>query len=199
MKEEIYVITLLPEDNTLEQLNSVKNFFYANDFKFKRKISTSNSHVTISELIKPQSWDLFEIELRAVLSRFAKIKANVVSVTDEIKITEKYPGGEGWVSLLFDDEHIKKIYLSVEEFLDNNGLSRNKDYVDSIVKLSGKNLGIFDCIANHLNLCNHCRPEKAKEAKDYIENNVPKEIVFDKVVVRNKNSEEEIFRFCLPS
>lgn len=197
--EDTYIITLLPEDNALKQLNDVKNYFYANNFKFKHKVSTSNSHITVSECKAPGSWKKFKEDFPKTISSLNAIQAKVQKITDEIKITENHPDGEGWVALLFDDNNIKKLFNKLENYLDDQKISLNNEYIDAIKTERGKKLEAFDCIANHLNLCNHCRPEKAKEAKDYVEKNISKEITFDKIVVRHKNSEEEITRYYLPN
>ena len=195
--EDAYIITLVPEDNTLKLLDDVKSYFYANDFKFKRKVNASNSHITISECKEPVSWKKFKEDLLIITSNFYAIEATVQRITDEIKFTEKHPDGEGWVALLFDDENIKKLFYKLENYLDDQTISLNNEYIDAIRTERCEQLEIFDCIANHLNLCNHCRPEKIMDAKGYIEKSVPKNIIFDKIVIYSKNNEEEIIRLHL--
>lgn len=44
---------------------------------------------------------------------------------------------------------------------------------------------VLDYTANHMNICNYATPEKTHEAKCLIEQNTPKEIVFDTIALRN--------------
>jgi hypothetical protein len=83
------------------------------------------------------------------------------------------------------------LYYRIDELLTTHGVNQNLAYVDAIRAIKGDYLATFDCIANHINLCNRCRPEKVAEAKVYIAERIPPQITFDRLIVRNTASDEE--------
>lgn len=65
------------------------------------------------------------------------------------------------------------------------GSDDTQHYIDSIKALDLAH-GPRDCIANHMNIANCCRPERTEEAADYVKSHVPAEIRMARVALRRK-------------
>ena len=43
-----YTIVALPEDNVLKELQSIRNFFYENNFRYYNKPVSDKAHISLS-------------------------------------------------------------------------------------------------------------------------------------------------------
>lgn len=193
-----YVINLLPSEADDALLTDLKHYFYSNDFKYVRKGIPSRPHLTIAKFSQPNDWASFVAELTQLLEQRGRITAKIDRIANEITKTQPYPEGEGWVALVFNDSDIQSLYYAIDELLGRHGINGNSSYINAIRAIKGDHLTTFDCIANHINLCNHCKPGKVTEATQYIEGKVPESITFDRIIIRRANTDEEDVRLELP-
>lgn len=193
--QDSFVINLIPCSEHDELLTNLKEYFYSQDFKYTSKGLPSRPHLTIAKFTAPKDMTALIQDLSEVLATQSTIVAKVDSIADEIKSTPKYPDGEGWVALLFNDEHIKTLYYNLNELLDKHGCNTNSGYIEAIKQIKGEHLQTFDCIANHINICNRCKPEKVTIAKAYIQSLIPTHICFDRLIIRCTITEEEDVRY----
>lgn len=194
---ESYVINLIPCEADRAILAAIKEYFYLHDFKYTTKRSYSPPHLTVAKLWRPKSWDDFSRALTERLGTQEAIVAPVAQISDEVTRTARHPDGEGWVALVFSDPAIHKLYFSLDNLLNEYECSGSESYIQAIRDIKGDHLSSFDCIANHINMCNHCKPEKVHEARQYILGYAPKVITFDTLVIRLAMSDEEDIRFEL--
>ena len=62
------------------------------------------------------------------------------------------------------------------------GINRNSEYISNVKRIEKKE---NEFIANHINLSNYTRREKADECWNYFNKRLPKKIVFDTLALRD--------------
>jgi hypothetical protein len=45
-----YLVVALPEDKTLEELQSIRDYFYQNDFRYHNKPCSDKAHITLARI-----------------------------------------------------------------------------------------------------------------------------------------------------
>lgn len=60
-----YTIVALPEDNVLKELQSIRNFFYENNFRYQNKPVSDKAHISLS-VINDNLTDLFISKLTKI-------------------------------------------------------------------------------------------------------------------------------------
>lgn len=186
-KIDFYIVAL-PKADDIEKLNKLRNYFYVNNFRYANKPNKSDAHITLAQGICEE----FQIDsLRSIFESSIKnwkpFKVSYTRITSDKRgpVPGKCEYENAWVALLFDDQRLRKLSEQIDSVLDEQKMSVTSEYVSKIVTdlYSGENLN-REVIANHINLCNYCRPEKAKEAVALIENKAPKEITIDRIAYR---------------
>jgi len=76
----------------------------------------------------------------------------------------------------------EELYKQVEKVIDQMGINRNSEYISNVKRIEKKE---NEFIANHINLSNYTRREKADECWNYFNKRLPKKIVFDTLALRD--------------
>lgn len=178
-----YHIVAIPQEKDLKILNKLRNYIYLNNYRFKNKPITSDTHITISEIDIEES--RIE-ELKNVLSKTIKhIPFELTDTEWEVVKENKEPNCKQdkpytWIALKFPQ--IKKLYAEVDSITRDMSINGNQRYIDN-VKIIEKKEG--DYIGNHINLSNYTRREKANECWQYFKDNLPNKITFNKIALRD--------------
>ena len=201
----VYHIVLIPEKSQRDILNNLKNKLYIWWYRYSTKPSSSDIHISLNQISFDDSWLISTIkeETIKIAKKHKPFSLPYIEVTDKIytetknkELNQKYPNWWWWVSLLFENKDnelwsLTKELITIAKWLHIDDIV---SYIDKIKSLKNKNErtdNILDHTANHMNICNYALPEKTKEAKSMIEKNIPKEIRFDTLALRNSNWENE--------
>lgn len=195
--QETFVVNLIPEGSDDKMLDNLKAYFYTHDFKFTNKGTHSRPHLTIGKFYPGNKWEELKKEIERIVVSYERLTVPIARVSHEITQTAAHPNGEGWVALVFDSQQIKDLYYQFDDLFTRYEVNGNADYIEAIQNIKGKHLSTFDCIANHINICNRCRPERVAEARDYILDAVPSQLTFGRIIVRNATTEDEDVRLDL--
>ncbi len=182
-----YTLVALPEINTKNKLNKLKEYFYTHDFRYYNKNEISDVHLTLSKVLINESQEQLLKNLIVNLIKDSKpFEVTPQTISTEIKPpSNKYPHGHAWISMLFKDEQLKILFNKIDQFLTKNNWNGNQEYVQKIQEIENNfNLTANDCIANHLNLCNYARPDMAEKAKQLINQEAPKQFLIDTIALR---------------
>ena len=103
-----YTIVALPEDNVLKELQSIRNFFYENIFRYHNKSVSDLAHISLS-VINDNLTDWFISDLTESFEweKFFNLSNFVVHIEEHKRIfdvpekKEKYPDWCGRFTLLF--------------------------------------------------------------------------------------------------
>ncbi len=187
-----FTIVSLPSEPTFSTLNLLKSYFYLNDFRFKNKPNNSVVHLTLCEGSCLEN-QIKEIEglVFTEIKNSQPITSNYKRVTADIRgpVKDKCDFENAWISILFDDENLLNLSNRIDDILKKLNVSSTSEYIKKILE-NVENTNKNNVIANHINICNYARPEKALEAKEKIESSIKKEIVFDKIAFRYDNTGE---------
>lgn len=196
-----YTIVALPKDPYLIKLNTIKNYFYLNNFRYTIKTCQENAHITLLQL----DWDIPDTLEEDIKHLLKKEKINLIwdfsIVLQEhtwiYKFPEwanKYPKWCGRFTLFFpNNQQFIKIAQKIRKLTIKLGIDISLKYAQNIANAQGystENLNIFNYLANHMNICNYIRLEKMKEAESFFKENFQDtKILFDKIaLVDNKQN-----------
>lgn len=190
-----YTIVALPKDEYLIKLNTIKNYFYLNNFRYTIKTCQENAHITLLEL----DWDIPDTLEEDIKHLLKKEKINLIwdfsIVLQEhtwiYKFPEwadKYPKWCGRFALFFpNNQQFIKIAQKIRKLTIKLGIDISLKYAQNIANTQGcrtENLNIFNYLANHMNICNYIRLEKMKEAESFFKENFQDtKIPFDKIAL----------------
>lgn len=196
-----YTIVALPKDPYLIKLNTIKNYFYLNNFRYAIKTCQENAHITLLQL----DWDIPDTLEEDIKHLLKKEKINLIwdfsIVLQEHtwihkfpEWTDKYPKWCGRFTLFFpNNQQFIKIAQKIRKLTIKLGIDISLKYAQNIANAQGystENLNIFNYLANHMNICNYIRLEKMKEAESFFKENFQDtKIPFDKIaLVDNKQN-----------
>lgn len=196
-----YTIVALPKDPYLIKLNTIKNYFYLNNFRYTIKTCQENAHITLLQL----DWDIPDTLEEDIKHLLKKEKINLIwdfsIVLQEhtwiYKFPEwanKYPKWCGRFTLFFpNNQQFIKIAQKIRKLTIKLGIDISLKYAQNIANAQDyptENLNIFNYLANHMNICNYIRLDKMKEAKSFFKENFQDtKIPFDKIaLVDNKQN-----------
>ena len=192
-----YTIVALPKDEYLIKLNTIKNYFYLNNFRYTIKTCQENAHITLLQL----DWDIPDTLEEDIKHLLKKEKINLIwdfsIVLQEhswiYKFPEwadKYPKWCGRFALFFpNNQQFIKIAQKIRKLTIKLGIDISLKYAQNIANAQGcptENLNIFNYLANHMNIYNYIRLEKMKEAESFFKENFQDtKILFDKIALVN--------------
>ena len=196
-----YTIVALPKDPYLIKLNTIKNYFYLNNFRYTIKTCQENAHITLLQL----DWDIPDTLEEDIKHLLKKEKINLIwdfsIVLQEhtwiYKFPEwanKYPKWCGRFTLFFpNNQQFIKIAQKIRKLTIKLGIDISLKYAQNIANAQDyptENLNIFNYLANHMNICNYIRLDKMKEAESFFKENFQDtKILFDKIaLVDNKQN-----------
>jgi len=197
-----YTLVALPQNDILEKLNNIRNYLYNNWFRYTNKPLKDNSHITLAQVeisdinkmeeIKNQfqkqlqnQWK-FKITYKEVINREHK------RIYDRPEFLAKYPNWCSRIALLFEDKNLKElaqklIAYSKELWIDTTYLYA-KDIATSQWKIIEKK-NCIEYVADHINICNYARLEKAGEAREYFIEEFKGDIIIDKIWLVSETKE----------
>ncbi len=179
----IYHIVAIPKKEDLEIINNLRNYIYQNDFRFKNKPLGSDTHMTIAEAdIDDTHIDILKKKL------LDNIEALPFSLgEDEWVLTREDKGPNykqenpyTWIALKFPKR--EALFREVESVIEDMEINRNQEYISNARKIENKE---DEYIANHVNLSNYTRREKADECWEYFNQNLPKKMEFNVLALRD--------------
>ena len=196
-----YTIVALPKDPYLIKLNTIKNYFYLNNFRYTIKTCQENAHITLLQL----DWDIPDTLEEDIKHLLKKEKINLIwdfsIVLQEHtwihkfpEWADKYPKWCGRFTLFFpNNQQFIKIAQKIRKLTIKLGIDISLKYAQNIANAQGyptENLNIFNYLANHMNICNYIRLEKMKEAESFFKEKFQyTKIPFDKIaLVDNKQN-----------
>jgi hypothetical protein len=185
-------IVALPRQDILNKLNDLRDYFYLNNFRFTNKPNKSDAHITLVQgTCEKSQIEELKVHFEHTLDNWKPFQVSYTKVTSDRRgpVADKCEYDNCWVALLFDDEDLKRLGREADSVLREQNVSTTAEYTSKI--LSGLYIGRElqrDVIANHINLCNHCRPEKASEVVELIEKVVPKDIAIDRIAFRRTDA-----------
>ena len=196
-----YTIVALPKDPYLIKLNTIKNYFYLNNFRYTIKTCQENAHITLLQL----DWDIPDTLEEDIKHLLKKEKINLIwdfsIVLQEhtwiYKFPEwanKYPKWCGRFTLFFpNNQQFIKIAQKIRKLTIKLGIDISLKYAQNIANAQGyptENLNIFNYLANHMNICNYIRLDKMKEAESFFKEKFQyTKIPFDKIaLIDNKQN-----------
>lgn len=84
----------------------------------------------------------------------------------------------------------EELYTQVEKVINQMGINRNNEYISNVKRIEKKENKF---IANHINLSNHTRREKANKCWNFLNKRLSKKIVFDTLALRDLD-ENHLFK-----
>ncbi len=196
-----YTIVALPKDQYLIKLNTIKNYFYLNNFRYTIKTCQENAHITLLQL----DWDIPDTLEEDIKHLLKKEKINLIwdfsIVLQEhtwiYKFPEwadKYPKWCGRFALFFpNNQQFIKIAQKIRKLTIKLGIDISLKYAQNIANAQGystENLNIFNYLANHMNICNYIRLDRMKEAESFFKEKFQyTKILFDRIaLIDNKQN-----------
>ena len=184
----IYHIVAIPEEKDLKHLNNLRNYIYTNDFRYKNKPLNSGTHITLTEVniddIKRLQTKLESISdtLEPFIIYDSEWELTKKDMEPNYKINKPYT----WIALKFSQR--KEIYTQLDRITKDMGINNNDNYINKVKRISGL-VNDQECIANHINLANYTKREKADECWNYFKENLPNSLYFNKIALRDQGGE----------
>jgi hypothetical protein len=191
-----YTIVALPEQGALQTLNEIRRYLYTNDYRYSNQPPVNDVHITLAQAeIAEGNLEVLQESLKAKLETLPSFEISYAYVTDKVHpANEKYPQGSAWISLYFEDPQLQALARLIDSHLLAERISTTKEYVAELGL--DPNEDLYSKIADHLNLCNYARVEKAAEAKKYVEDNAPRNFRINTVALRDSTG-KVIWKFGL--
>ena len=181
-------IVAIPTNKDLEYLNSLRLYIYENDFRFSNKSSVSDTHITLSEISLEEA-QIQNLE-ESIKNNLSNLKGFTIS-KEEWTLTkeDKEPNYRSdkpytWIALKFSQR--KDLFLELERITNELEINNNDEYIKNVKNIE-EDIKDNECLANHMNLSNYTRREKADECWNYFNNKLPNKITFDKIALRSED------------
>lgn len=199
-----YSIVALPEDNVLNELQSIRNYFYNNNFRYNNKPVSDLAHISLSvvddnlsEWFVSELTENFKWEKSFTLSDFIVHTEEHKRIFDIPEKKEKYPNWCWWFTILFpNDEHLVNTSKKIIAIADKYWIDETSEYAHTMARYERKDINkinIHDFIANHMNICNYIRLEKMEEAKILFESEFAhSSFLIDRIWIRKLDKTGEI-------
>ena len=169
-------IVAVPREEDLKLLNNLRDYIYHNDYRFKNKPLSSDTHLTLAEI----ELDEDRVpELKRKLSReisempFTLTEDEWILTKEDKEANYKVNKPYTWIALKFPQR--KNLYQEIDILTAEMDINRNKGYIENVKRIES-NSGEY--IGNHINLANYTRRDKANECWEYFNSKLPKKIVF---------------------
>jgi len=181
-------IVAIPTNKDLEYLNSLRLYIYENDFRFNNKSSVSDTHITLSE-VSLEETQIQNLE-ESIKNNIFNLKTFAISKEEWTLTNEpKEPNYRSdqpytWIALKFPQR--KDLYLELERVTNELGINNNEEYIKNVKRIE-EHIKDSECLANHMNLSNYTRREKADECWNYFNNKLRNQITFDKIALRSED------------
>lgn len=184
----IYHIIALPNEENLTRLNNIRHYLYTNGFRYSVDPPKNDVHITLAQINSSDDEAFIQNNLRDLINNelkdIKKFEIESDHITNNKKTPDaKYPNGNVWIALYFKDNILKKMAQNIDGILKGLNISTTEDYIAPFRTNSSED--IYDLTANHMNLCNYARPERAQKAKEYILQTAPKNFFIDKIALRD--------------
>jgi hypothetical protein len=179
----IYHLVVIPKKEDLEILNNLRNYISQNNFRFKNKPISSDTHMTIAEVdIEDYSINTLKDILTSSITAlpFSITEDEWILTKEEKEPNYKQDNPYTWIAIKIPKR--EELYKQVEKVIDQMGINRNSEYISNVKRIEKKE---NEFIANHINLSNYTRREKADECWNYFNKRLPKKIVFDTLALRD--------------
>jgi len=201
----IYHIVALPQDKQKTQLNQLKNRLYTWWYRYSNKPNSSDVHVSLIQVSFEDEWMINILKnqilnLSKIYKRFSlpytEITDKINNKTENAELSKNYQNWRWWVSMLFENKD-NQLWIITQECIkicDKLWINDINSYIENIKTVKPKSKwtdNVLDYTANHMNICNYALPQKTKEAKTIVEEQAPKEIIFDTLALRNRDGKYE--------
>jgi len=191
-----YLVVALPENTILQELQSIRNFFYQNNFRYHNKPCKDIAHITLAKISSNiNNWFIealegsLENEKQFMLTNFyTHTQEHLWSRQSQWK--EKYPDWCWWFAVLFpNNRNLVNISNNIINVARNHGIDESYDYAHNIANLSTNdisNVNSLKYLANHMNICNHIRLDRMINAKSiFLQKFKHNWILIDKIAIRD--------------
>lgn len=182
-----YSLVAIPIQEDLILLNNLRNYIYQNDFRFKNKQLGSDTHITLTSLVMNE----VQIDgLKQLLEKnVERMKPFTLTNKDwELTKENKEPNYKidrpyTWIALKFPK--LKSLYELLDTLTKELGVNNSGEYIKKVMEIesTGKD---GEYIANHINLSNYTRIERADECWDYFNQKLPKRVTFNRLALRDE-------------
>lgn len=189
-----YTLVGFPQHDSLEKLDTIRNYLYINWFRYTNKQLKGHSHITLAQVeisdgnnteeIKNQFQEQFQNQWKFKITYKEVINREHKRIYDRPEFLEKYPNWCSRVALFFEDRNLKKLAQKLITFSKELGIDTTYHYAQNIANSQWKNITEEDSlqyIADHMNICNYARLEKAEEAREYFIEAFKGDIIIDKI------------------
>ncbi len=182
-----YTLVVIPTERDLKFLNNLRNYIYQNDFRFKNKPLDSDTHITIAniEMDEDKIAELKETLQANIhkLKPFTIKKEEYILTKEDKEPNYKFDNPYTWIALKFPQR--KDIYQELDRITKELGINNNEEYINNVRRIE-RDIEEKDYIANHINLSNYTRRDRANDCWNYFNDNLPKEILFNKIGLRDE-------------
>jgi hypothetical protein len=185
-----YHIVAIPEEKDLNLLNNLRNYIYQNDYRFKNKPITTDTHITLTE-VNTDDIQILKNKLESIsrtLKPFTIYQKEWELTKKDIQPNYKIDKPYTWIALIFPQR--KEIYTKLNSITKDMGINNNDNYINNVKRIAGL-IKDEECIANHINLANYTKREKADECWNYFKENLSGSIGFDRIAL--KDNEGKLF------
>lgn len=178
-------ITLKPFN--IEELQSIKDEVYSNGCRFSIKPKGAVPHITIGQFDTENADKIKKIVQELSMSNSFTIDSSEWLLTKKFhKANQRFDKDYYWIALLFENnEKLMDLYRKADELMSKYSINDNRSYINNVKEVKkitdGTEPSLIDdkdCIANHLNISNYTRPEKADECWSFVSSSLPKSLRF---------------------
>ncbi len=206
---DIYTIIALPNKESREKLNKLREFFYTNDFRYTNSKPTGSVHITLAK-IKVWDKDISNLKhkIQCATKDIRKFLIQPIEVTNKVhervwqdpEMIKKYPQWCCWNALLFKDKSMMNLAGNINNVLDKIWINQSKEYVENIEKClpaEQKSKEYIEHIADHMNISNYTRIEKWTLAQNMILEEMKELDIFIDTIALYSSENEIIWSYCL--
>jgi hypothetical protein len=183
-----FAIVLLPSQENLLKLNSLKNKLYGPEFNIQPRGRNSDAHITLG--IGLQNEDVFkniETDVKGS-NKVNKFNLNYSSIA----VQEIKNHGEDylWVGVIYEDAHLLDLTNFVTNLLHKYDINITDEYDTKLKSIYDESNAPNTLIGNHISLGNRCSISKKEVVKKMLADELPKEILVDRIAIKSVDRNE---------
>ena len=179
--ESLYTIVALPECNTLNLLNSLRERIYAEYLTEPRK-PRSIVHITLAQLETTTPKDERIVNgMSQIGKKYLPLSLSDISIKTDPKNADSAQSISNWIGLDIKSKELQDLSRDLQHYLQEMGIDDTTNYL--------KRAGFKNQIPLHFTLCPSCVQEKTQEVTNIIRKTIPKEIVINTLALRTEAGE----------
>lgn len=191
-----FSVILLPRDDDLKNLNSIRQALHSLDFCNQPKQVSSDCHITLGlGLYREDIFASLKSQLTDLALQFEPFKLVNIYTIEQIK---REGGLFLWTGITYQEKVLQELKRKVNNLLVQSNVCLTSEYDDYLKTFYSDSIYKPDSlVGNHISLASNGRIDKQQDIRSYLTTYLPKEILIDRMAIRIYGSDAYLWTSLL--